>query len=236
MKTNLILFSIFLFVLINAACANKESTDTIKLRAVWVISEHSKPLTKEEELWIKNIKKFYFDEAHVKLEFQNVGKIKVNDFFSEEFDHLPKSPKLEEFRSNFEQGDFDFNKEKIINNLKRIGLNNLKEIAPDNKIRNYEDIYYRARKNYLGELSLFNKSIDRQNLKYHSATNWLYIMQNTQKYDLIITNELIINDSYDPSSSVTMLHGALALGFAVPGRAVISTAVLNRIPKSITTN
>ncbi len=56
-------------------------------------------------------------------------------------------------------------------------------------------------------------------------------MQNTQKYDLIITNETIINDSSDPSSSISMLRGALAHGFAVPGRALISTASLNLIPK-----
>jgi tetratricopeptide (TPR) repeat protein len=224
-------FSILFIILINVACTKQESIDTINLRVVWVTREHSEPLTKEENLWISNVKKFYFDEAHVKLEFKNVGKIKVKDFFSEEFDHLPKSPKLEEFRFNIEQGDFEANKEEIIRNLKRTGLNNLKKFFPDNKIRDYEDIYYRIKKNYLYEYGLFNKTIDRQNVKYHSATNWLYILQNTQKYDLIITNETIFNDSYDPSSSVSILQYALAFGFAVPGRAVISTASRDLIPK-----
>jgi tetratricopeptide (TPR) repeat protein len=227
----LLLFSILSFILMNAACAKKESIDTIKLRVVWVTSAHSNPLTKEGELWLKNVKKFYFDKAHVKLEFQNVGKIKVDDFFSEEFDHLPKSPILEKFRFNFERGGFDINKEEMIRNLKRVGLNNLKQSIYDEKARSYEDIYNRVKKFYLSEIELFNSQLDRQNLKYQSATNWLYILQNTQKYNLIITDEAIINDSYDPLTSISILHGAIAYGFAVPDLAVISTASLDLIPK-----
>lgn len=230
---SLILMVILLILIfIGTACINKTQDNTITLRVVWVINEQREPITRrQQKLQLEKIKKFYFDEAKVNLEFKDEGRLKIEKFYQEEFDPLPKVVELEKSRFDFVKSDFNYYKETIIENLKRIKFTELKKLSHNQKVNSYEDIFEILKENYLKEIAIFKDVLNKEHSQYNSASDWFYILENTKKYDLIFTNEIILNDSYDPYSASSILNGAILPGFAVPGKAVISTALLKLYPQ-----
>jgi tetratricopeptide (TPR) repeat protein len=118
---------------------------------------------------------------------------------------------------------------KIISaNLKKMDSTDIKKFLGDSSSINYDSIAKNVENKYQEEIHLWQSRIDRDNSAINSGTKWLLILKNMKKYDVIITNQLIINDSYDPFSPVSILHGAIVKGFAGQNRALVSTAILDR--------
>jgi hypothetical protein len=72
-----VLRSIFLF----SACEKQKNT--IKLRVIWVKNENAPVISKrDQKRWLEHVRKFYLDSATVNIEFENLGQIRSQDFFS----------------------------------------------------------------------------------------------------------------------------------------------------------
>ncbi len=219
------LLSIFLF----SACEKQENT--IKLRVIWVKNENAQAISKrDQKKWLEHVRKYYLDSATVNIEFENMGQISSQDFFYEEFNALPKHPPLGEV--SFEKTNHIIDTKTILTNFKKMGLNDVKKFLGDSSSINYDNLAKNVEKRYREEIHLWQSRIDRDNSAINSGTKWLLILKNMKKYDVIITNQLIINDSYDPFSAVSILHGAIAKGFAGQNRVLVSTAILDRTNSS----
>ena len=226
-RLTIIIFSLLSIFLLFSACEKQENT--IKLRVIWVKNENAPAISKRNQKeWLEQVRKYYLDNANVNLEFENMGQISSQDFVCEELNALPKQSTLGEV--SFEKTRLIIDTKTIRTNLNKMDLNDVKKLfGASSSINN---LAKNVEKRYREEINLWQSRIDRDNSNINSGTKWLLILRNMKKYDVIITNQLIINDSYDPFSAVSILHGAIAKGFSGQNRALVSTAILDRTNSS----
>ncbi|MBI4232264.1 hypothetical protein HY605_03445 [Candidatus Peregrinibacteria bacterium] len=135
---------------------------------------------------------------------------------------------------------FDKEKEQIIEFLKKWKLDDLAGFFPGMAVISYEDAYrltveaYAGRIQHLKNIRLGTGSplLFPDNRPYQSYVDWLGIMNEQDKYDVIVTNTLIVYDLYiQPYLHTVTLHAKVGGGaFESPKRKTLDgTSVLMNI-------
>lgn len=180
---------------LNVVYLEDKRLPTISSRDIYSILHQA-----EEELKIR------FNAGYIK--FTYLGKKSLKSFFAKYLktgSSFHKKLKPYKYRLFSKKIRYKPYKEEIKKFLKQWRLWDLKDFFSNEeqaKIRNYDDVIELLFKNYLKKLNILEKMrlrngkflIDRKNHKFNSYINWLTAMHFQDRYDIIITNTIIVYD------------------------------------------
>lgn len=227
---SILLLHIFIFACNDKIQSEDIPTPKIRLKVIRVIDKRFPEVDSKNLKVLLNSAK---DTLKMKfgienIEFEDEGIIKIQDFFRM---NLKPDKNLERW---FKQKRYDiYNPSKMehlkpgmVNYLQNWKLDDLKIFLPDNakdKVKSYEDLieamipFYDARISELKKIKLDNGGylINKNYALYQSFCYWQLLMYTQDKYDIVITNGIIINDDFGKPAVHSLLHNAMIGGFAI---------------------
>jgi hypothetical protein len=171
--------------------------------------------------------------AEVSLDFRDAGVISIDEFFK--MTNYETDPYFEYFKTVQYRLDavppFDKKKAEIIDFLKQWDLKSLAGYFPGQTVNSYEDVYGLLIRTYQEKV----EALKRIHLKdgtpllypegkaFQSYANWEGIMHAQDRYDLVVTNTLIMYDLYTrPYPHAVCKHAKVSGGsYDSPKRSVL---------------
>lgn len=208
------------FLLSTFACAeenkpaDKDYVPDIELNVIRVIDRDFRDITdKDLKQILDTAKSMYKDKfGFDNVSFKDTGSVEIGKFFSEYLDKSGEVYRSKDKRRFIygKQNDFEKHKKSILKFIRQWKLEELQGYFPENEraeYDSYEKIYQglarqmQQKIDYIGSIKLDGKSIlDKSKREYRSFLNWLTVLENQNKYDLVLTNTFILYDDISQPS------------------------------------
>jgi hypothetical protein len=218
-----ILFLLFFIGILLSSCTQEK---VYEIKVVRVVDDRYDHISEEQFNYILNNNKEVMKECFdIEIEYIDMGEKKMEEFFADQSKRLPDSEikDMEKDRYNIFSGDIAKFKPDILKHLKRYKLNTLKGFLSEEEregIENYEQMADRVMEMYGKKLdSLKNaKAEDKVVLEpdradLYSSTQWIAITRNLTRYDAILTNIPLIDDTLFNPCIHTLVRGGITCGF-----------------------
>ena len=210
-KRSLITTLAFITLVVTAQPANPEPTHTITLEVIRAFDPRLPTLSDEDMKEVfEETRKIVTAKLGTSLDlvFHDSGTIPSDELFKDKkyqntkFYKSHASWKYYLCQEDYVFGDTDY-KAYVTDFLKRWDLNSLRDFFPDKKIENYDDVYrnlidtYRKKTRWLNTLETKEGDLVLRNplSPDQSFFEWKAFMREQNKYDLFITNQLVVDDN-----------------------------------------